>query len=288
MWFFLVTILASRAFALPTYKQGFGSLFIKEATIHTSNHAWTISYNLNIHDYLSMTIELASRIDDYIVAFDEIKDVVPPNRPMSKSFSDLYYNEYVAIEETLRDTKTLQVTVQNLTRVCFNHCSSRRRRSLLPLGSLFSFLFGVASESHQQLIKERVQHLEDSQLQVAHYVENAMTVVNKASDDIILNRMLISNLTDVMTQMTHSYNRTLNVVENMVIPYQRVSYRILQLSLAKQAFQHCYLQLAQQVYALELKVSDVLSGRITPELFPPALLHGWLRNIKFKFSQRDL
>ena len=60
----------------------------------------------------------------------------------------------------LDEIVNMQTEASNL----IDHISNRNKRSLLPLGGLFSFLFGTASEDDLNSIKANVKQLYQNQM----------------------------------------------------------------------------------------------------------------------------
>ena len=67
----LCGLLMSIGYCLPSYKQGYGSLFVKESTLHTSAHSWTISFELNLKSYEDTATNLSSSIDAFLQEFHD-------------------------------------------------------------------------------------------------------------------------------------------------------------------------------------------------------------------------
>ena len=282
---YLALLLLNGYVSLPAFKQGYGSLFVKEAKIHTSSHSWTISFELNITSYIAAATGLYDSINQYIRTYEQLPSLrlVPMELNMSDSYNDLLHKEYLALFDVLEDTGEIVTQLENLIHLCTSEChpKDRRKRSLFPqISSLFELIFGFGTKKKQDLIKEKLRNLQASNHEIVHALAHSMTIIDHTSAIVVQNRELLSNVTDVLSNMAHSYEDTLDVIENNIIPHQRVSFRAIQLLTAKQTFQHAYNKLSQNVGSLQFAVSDLFSGVVTSNLLDPLFLLPLLEDIK--------
>ena len=68
------------------------------------------------------------------------------------------------INMAITEISTTRPEASNLIDHALNNNNKRFKRSLLPLGDLFSFLFGTADQSDVDSLKADVKHLYDNQV----------------------------------------------------------------------------------------------------------------------------
>ena len=268
----------------PLFKQSENVLFVKQSTVHTSKHAWTISFEVDMSSYELAARQLINSIEDFMGNLEEVFQIIYPNQIMINATKQLLHKEYLAINNIKVDARFLLGTVENLKAICKSTCQpdDRKRRSVLPfVGDIMSILFGTAVSSKTDDIRRELRQLEASSQNVRNIVGKSMTVLDKTTAVVVENRQLLQHVSDVVRAMVHSYNETLQVVEDFILPMQQAIFRSLQQGAARQTFSYAYFKLAAEVHHLETSVSDLIAGVVTPDFFFPSMLGRVLRKIKY-------
>ena len=175
-------------------------IFHKVEQIQTSKSSWIISSAIDLEPFNQ--------------AFKQVKIYT---RSIAGSLADLqserefdHHHKHL-IELTRQDVNksvmTLDDTYDKFLQIC-NHIQSHNKRykmSLLPLGGLFSFLFGTADQKDLDSIKTQVKTIYDNQVNQAQVLNDIVTITNISRSLINENRLLING----MIQTVITLNSTL-------------------------------------------------------------------------------
>ena len=101
---------------------------------------------------------------------------------------------YMAITEI----STTRIEASNLIDHAPNNSNRRFKRSLLPLGGLFSFLFGTADQSDINSFKADVKQLYENQIDQTQIVNEILTITNISRGLINENRLKIDIIIDTL------------------------------------------------------------------------------------------
>ena len=281
---FVICALTPVCSPLPEFKQTHNTLFIAQGDIHTSAHSWSISFYVNITDYIVTADKLIDDIQNYLLLFRSLDSIqIPETNNVRDAYTELLMHEYTALYNVLADAEQLQHKISNLSRLCISDCHTKRKRSVLPVvSSIFELLFGFATRHKQELIEQQLKKMATNEYNIMHVVENSLTVLDKTSMAVQANRDMLNNLTDVISEMSTDLDQTTFFINNTIIPFQKVMFRTKQLSVTKSAFQHAYVQLLNAVNELHDQISHLFQGHISISILPPGLLRFILRNIKFR------
>ena len=281
---FCLSILTSTGSSLPQFKQTHNTLFIDQGDIHTSAHSWSISFYVNITDYMVTADKLIADIQNYLLFFKSLDSIyIPETNNARDAYKELIMHEYTALYNVLTETEHLRDTIDNLSRLCISDCQSRQKRSVLPVvSSIFELLFGFATRQKQELIEKQLKTMAINEYNIMHAVEHSLTVLDKTSMAVEANREMLNNLTDVISEMSTDLDQTTMFINNTIIPFQKIMFRSKQLSITKSVFQHAYVQLLNSVNELHDQISHLFQGHISISILPPGLLRFVLRNIKFR------
>ena len=111
---------------------------------------------------------------------------------------------------TLDEILNIQTEASNL----ITHISNRNKRSLLPFGGLFGFLFGTANQADLNAIKADVKQLYQNQIDQMNVLNDIISITNVSRGLINENIKKISNIIDTII----SLNKTLRLIEGQLGP----------------------------------------------------------------------
>ena len=163
-----------------------------------------------------------------------------------------------------------------------NHIQShnkRYKRSLLPLGGLFSFLFGTADQKDLDSIKTQVKTIYNNQVNQTQVLNDIVTITNVSRSLINENRLLING----MIQTIITLNSTLKEIQHDLF-----------LLLTTRKFLLAHAETLVHSHRLNIAVNDLVddvkiveqymtmfsSGELNPNLISPEMLTKELVNIQ--------
>ena len=115
-------------------------------------------------------------------------------------------------QDVNRSIMTLEDTYDRFLAIC-NHIqthNNRKKRSLLPLGHLFSFLFGTVDQADLDSLKHSVKAIYENQESQAKILNDIVSITNVSRTLINENRLLINGMIDTVITL----NTTLKEIQS--------------------------------------------------------------------------
>ena len=125
--------------------------------IHTSKSSWIFSTAVDFTPYLR---SLHSVYDYGTKVKETVVDFKATFHNQHERYTFLLNMTIDDLNLALDEIMNMQTEASNL----IDHISNRNKRSLLPFGLLFSFLFGTASEDDSNSIKAEIKQLYQNQM----------------------------------------------------------------------------------------------------------------------------
>ena len=157
--------------------------------------------------------------------------------------------------------------------------SKRYKRSLLPLGNLFSFLFGTANQDDLNSIKAQVKEIYENQVNQAKVLTDIVSITNVSRSLINENRLLING----MIQTVITLNSTLKEIQQDL--FLLLTTRKFLLTHAETLIHSHRLNIAVNNLVDDIKIMEQYmtmfsSGELNPNLISPEMLIKELVNIQ--------
>ena len=244
-------------------------IFHKVEQIQTSKSSWIISSVIDLEPFTQ--------------AFKQVKIYT---RSIAGSLAHLFdHHHRHLIELTRQDVNksvmTLDNTYDKFLQICdhIQSHSKRYKRSLLPFGHFFSFLFGTADQEDLDSIKAQVKTIYDNQVSQAQVLNDIVAITNVSRSLINENRLLING----MIQTVITLNSTLKEIQHDLF-----------LLLTTRKFLLTHAETLIHSHRLNLAVNDLVnyikiveqymtmfsSGELNPNLISPEMLIKELVNIQ--------
>ena len=102
------------------------------------------------------------------------------------------------INMAITEITTTRIEASNLIDHALNNNNRKYKRSLLPLGGLFSFLFGTADQSDVNSLKADVKQLYENQIDQTQILDEIVTITNISRGLINENRLKINMIIDTL------------------------------------------------------------------------------------------
>ena len=116
------------------------------------------------------------------------------------------------INMAITEISTTRLEASNLIDHALNNNNKRFKRSLLPLGGLFSFLFGTADQSDVDSLKADVKQLYDNQVDQTQILDEIVTITNISRGLINENRLKINMIIETILSINETI---LNIKEHI-------------------------------------------------------------------------
>ena len=157
--------------------------------IHTSISSWIITTALDFGPYSIMLYnvnEYAKSIKSYLMSqmpLFQYKDPV---------YTQLFNMTLDDINMAITEISTTRIEASNLIDHALYNNNRRFKRSLLPLGGLFSFLFGTADQSDVNSLEADVEQLYENQIDQTQMLDEIVTITNISRGLINENRLKLT------------------------------------------------------------------------------------------------
>ena len=116
------------------------------------------------------------------------------------------------INMAITEISTTRLEASNLIHHALNNNNKRSKKSLLPLGGLFSFLFGTADQPDVDSLKAEVKQLYDNQVDQTQILDEIVTITNISTGLINENRLKINMIIDTILSINETI---LNIKEHI-------------------------------------------------------------------------
>ena len=108
------------------------------------------------------------------------------------------------INMAITEISTTRIEASNLIDHALNNNNRRFKRSLLPLGGLFSFLFGTADQLDVNSLKADVKQLYENQIDQTQILDETVTIINISRGLINENRLKINMIIDTLLSINET------------------------------------------------------------------------------------
>lgn len=246
--------------------------------VSTSQAQWNLALVIDLDGYknfLSGLQEQTQRISDFInlakthFISDKITNVIPLENTLV-GFQNYLENLNASNSEALLEYEALTAFIHSTPRV--------QKRSLLPFGGLFSFLFGTASDKDLNAIRSSVTQLAKSQRSMLHIMEHNLSIINATRLELAQNRETINGLITSLQSFQEVVTKQLNRYERLFLQlknFHEISNAIRNmLSEIKHLHSRAYIHLTDFKLKLNLLSLEKLSpSLITAQHFREILNH---------------
>ena len=166
----------------------------------------------------------------------------------------------LALDEILN----MQTEASNL----ITHISNRNKRSLLPFGGLFGFLFGTADQADLNAIKADVKQLYQNQVDQTNVLNDIISITNVSRCLINENIKKINKIIDTII----SLNKTLRLIEGQLGPLytaRRFMFMHTEFISHHTRIRMVTRQITDDINLIRSYLSTFTTGKITPQIIDP-------------------
>ncbi|KAH3755679.1 hypothetical protein DPMN_190377 [Dreissena polymorpha] len=254
-------------------------IFQKVNEVSVTRAHWQIALLLDTNVFSTFLTQLETRLNDITNTTKDMmfqfkrNDLLLQTDAFEQSLAQLHTEiEYIRSDhdnvlDSYLDYKTLSHT---------------QKRSLLPLGGFFKFLFGTADDSDIRNIQTHVNQLQESQKTIIHVLQNSLSILNVTQQHITENRhsinTLISTLRQLEDKIMHTHERLqamTHAVQDYTVNYNSLKIMIDEL---RQAVFHASLYLE----TFKGQLNMLSTGKLFPSLISPIHLKDVLLDIATK------
>lgn len=207
-----------------------GVNFIPIENIYSTYSTWVLSLSTDLAPYYDSLNVLNTTIVNFRSKFNSELDRaagrwISSNETATDVRDDLNsfrrsVNEYIraSSERNVVAFGNLRDRLDMLRNV-FTVNESRQKRSLLPwAGDLLHSLFGTATDSDMNVLRDHLGRLAQNQDDIVHVVENSLTIVNKTNANVVANRKAIN----LLISAANRFNQRLIVLQENEVTFSKL------------------------------------------------------------------
>ena len=243
--------------------------------IHTSISSWIVTTALDFEPYNIMLYnvnEYAKSIRNYLISQMPLFQYKDPR------YIHLFNMTLDDINMAITEISTTRLEASNLIDHALNNNNKRFKRSLLPLGGLFSFLFGTADQSDVNSLKADVKELYENQVDQTQILDEIVTITNISRGLINENRLNINMIIDTILSINETI---LNIKEHIQTLFTARRFLLLHSEFIIHHTRIRYLmkQLQHDMTLIREYLNIHSTGRLNPNIIDPIHLRRELINI---------
>lgn len=177
--------------------------------IHTSISSWILTTAIDFQPYKDALLNVQDYALDAKKSLTDKVNTFHRNDPRYLKLFNMTLNDF---DNMISELKQTHVEATNL----IGHIHNNRitKRSLLPLGGLFSFLFGTGDQKEIDQLKANVQELYENQMAQTDVLNDVITVANISRGLINENILKINQIIDTISAI----NETIDFVLESLKP----------------------------------------------------------------------
>ncbi len=250
--------------------------------LFTSQNKWIVGFSVSLTPYEELVTGLRTQIirlqtnADWILntnRHDIDTDIAPAWR---KSYTLMKQRQLTTIDRLLAEHRDLRLKLDQFRLLTLNNIQDNRRtrhsRSLFPfIGTILKGLFGTADQSTIKSIRKQIRILAESDKTLAHLVDDSLSIINATRLDVDLNRKTINSLLNL--------TQTLQVEIKGELHWRVFSVHYAQIASQTAALSAAVLEARSLLNELEVTLSDLFQGHLTPSIIPPSRLTEVLQGI---------
>ena len=158
----------------------------------------------------------------------------------------------------------MQTEASNL----IDHLANRPKRSLLPFGGLFSFLFGTADQNDLDSLKADIKHLYQNQMDQTNVLNDVISITNVSRGLINENIKKINNIVDTIINI----NQTIKHIAGQLEPlYTARKFMFMHTEFISHhtRIRMVTRQIADDTGSIRSYLSTFTTRKITPQIIDP-------------------
>jgi len=260
-----------------------GVYFQKMKTVHMSYSSWILTFSIDLHQYDTFFTNL----DRQVAIFHRMMSRQPINTNSSWTAVHSRINSLFKAEDLQFNLEfdKLRSLFTDITNVLTSPSEgweerSRKKRSLIPLGKAFSFLFGVANDEELTMVKQAVLELKTSQRRLIHIISGGLSIINATHRAIENNRHFMGQLADATMLLKRDLNTMYETITSDITPEIMFTHVTTQISTMYHIIFASFISLHHSLVELESQLAQLLQGKLPLTLVLPNTLKKALMEIQ--------
>ena len=249
-------------------------IFHPVGQIQTSKSSWIVSSAIDFGPYSTAVANLKIYSRNIIASIDQFRRSMTLDRYHTHLIRLTLYD----VNSSINEINEAHDKFLNLTGMIHND-NSRHKRSLLPLGGLFHFLFGTADQNDLDEIKRDVKTTYDNQVKQTEVLNDIISITNVSRTLINENREMINGMIHNIESLQESLKdikkdlRILFTTRKFLLIHTEILIHSNRLRIAVDTLKNDINRFVQYLIMLS-------SGKLSPALIDPTYLQSELAPIQ--------
>ena len=272
-----------------------GSAFFNHInTIHVTQKSWVITFQLEMSQYYDWLTKLRETLDILRNDVNGMRPLLVNEVQANASTTQVYtmletgqLNELKEMYVKLNEARKYLDSLEPLYRGSHRGMNRVKRAAIPFLGDVLHVLFGTATSSQLDGIKEYLNELSQSDDEIRHIVDKSISVLNHTSLEVVSNRRAINRIIDVTDELVE--------LRTQWMSFQHYTLRHMQLQLNLETVRNSVNEFVHELGSLRAKLTHAVQGHVTPHLLSPVKLRDVIMqihdhlgaNIQLPFSQHE-
>ena len=245
---------------------------VKEVT--TTRSRWLVTFMIDLRPYAKIIGKLEADIRNVSEGTQQVANYY---------FAD--NNQYMKSFQRLAETvNTVRGTYDGII-ASFTEYSTlyqrRSKRSMLPfVGKALHFLFGTVTDSDMDAVRRSVKILTENQRDMAHVVEESLSIINVSRVQISENRQTINAILEGLIDMGDQIQALSEELERKVHQLEAYVSSYFQIDLVVNEAQQMINRMSNYLEHLQLQLNMLSLGRLAPSTITPNNLKALLLDIE--------
>jgi hypothetical protein len=246
----------------------------------TTRSKWTISFVLDLKPYGNFIDKLSENINNATIVARNLLSRY--HSPEGKGFMKMFLN----IE---REIKGLNATRNGILKTFteYKQLHRRSKRSLFPfVGSALGYLFGTVSDADLSSIRRNIHIVAKNEKEIAHVVEDSLSILNVSRVQISENRHVINELVDDLHIVDREIANISVELERQLMELENLVQLYLQMNLIIGEIKDMIQRVMFYLEHFQLQLNMLSLGKLSPSTITPRNLRDLLLDIKTQLPSR--
>lgn len=250
-------------------------VFSNLATVSLTRASWSLSYIIDL--------------DAYRLLFFDIEQFLEKLKNLEFQVKEFQYTidktgvYHLPIDVLMNNVEHLNQTKNDFKNsfLMYYDLGTRKRRALLPfVGSIYSSLFGLTTDTDLNDIREAVNTISNNQQQIKHVANSSLTLIKQNREEIVINRNKVKLINSALNKLIIQINLANN---HTSMALQKLTDNVKLYTKFKETVDQArelVLETIEYFNKIRLTINLLTTGVFSPSAIPPDRLRSILKEIK--------
>ena len=274
-WFIFLCVFCGFPMGIKMFILKESVVFKKLADIHTSRSHWRLTLIEDLTNYVPNLVHVQVQTTHLHLGLRVLLAHMKGN--VSQSWKPELNELATDFQNLVSEISELSSTYQELRKLDNLPRKYRKKRSLVPLiGTIGSYLFGIASESDLNAVKRNIHKLSNNQNRIVHVLNESLSLMNISRGEIKQNRDKINEVIRSVQALSYGLKR----IQLQEIELKHMIKILVRSITALRRVRSNFLGLFRNLRTFQLQLNMLSQGSLSPVVIKPETLLEILNEIK--------